>query len=193
MLHKKILVVGHPRGATGYMSVLLARFGVAVGHEVMKRDGISSWMHVDERLRKGVEFDHIIHVVREPWKTIGSAVVKLQPRTVDRRAELCGLGKNMNRVEFEARSYICWHKEIMTMKPAVRLAAEGCVRPVAEFLVEIGLLNEVPDLEKIRFPHKSFNKKRGVRFSQKRMLPYLSGALIEEVNEFYAELRKGCR
>lgn len=48
MEKRKFLILGHPRSGTGFMSILLQRYGYRVGHEWMMEDGISSWMLVVE-------------------------------------------------------------------------------------------------------------------------------------------------
>jgi len=197
---KKILVLGHPRGATGYTSVLLRRLGIRVGHEVMMRNGISNWRCADFKgycLKSygRVKFDHVIHVVRDPWKTIGSAMVKLGGQTVNIRQRFCGFGGNRNRATFEAMSYLCWHKKILSLNPDIRICAENCVEDVTHFLIEAGMLGESFDLGEIDLPRKSYNKKsrKGptlpfARF-QKEIVP---PTLKDDVANFYKELLDGC-
>ena len=64
-----ILVLGHPRGGTGFMSSLLTGCGLDIGHETMGADGISDWRRAPF---PNSEFKHVIHVIRHPLKTIES-------------------------------------------------------------------------------------------------------------------------
>lgn len=75
-----ILITGHPRSATGYMAKIMQSAGIEVGHEKMMRDGISSWMHIQPAgdvswagKIKHYNYDHIIHIVRDPIDVIASS------------------------------------------------------------------------------------------------------------------------
>lgn len=88
----KILGIGHPRNGTGYTSALLESWGLNVGHEVWKEDGIVAWQalipQAEGRVKYGgrlpymtdnikldeLEFDHVIHSVRDPKTAIPSII-----------------------------------------------------------------------------------------------------------------------
>ena len=46
MNHVEILGLGHTRTGTGYTSKVLSDWGLDVGHEVMRKHGIVSWLLV---------------------------------------------------------------------------------------------------------------------------------------------------
>ena len=88
----KILGIGHPRTGTGYTSALLKSWGLNVGHEVWEEDGIVAWQclipQAEARIKLGgrlpymqenivldeLEFDHVIHSIRDPKTAIPSIV-----------------------------------------------------------------------------------------------------------------------
>jgi hypothetical protein len=74
-----LLVIGCSRSGTGYITKILKGCGYKIGHELIKKDGASSWeMTVDHKKtpwgdsRSRYRFDHIFHQVRHPLKVIGS-------------------------------------------------------------------------------------------------------------------------
>lgn len=78
---KKILVVGHPRCGTRYISKLLQSYGLDVEHEKIGKDGTSSWFYtVDDyppfdtikQKRSEYIWENMIHCVRDPFKAIPS-------------------------------------------------------------------------------------------------------------------------
>ena len=103
MQNFKILGVGHPRTGTGYTSALLKSWGLNVGHEVWDIDGIVAWQclipqaeariklagrlpyMVDNIVLDELEFDHVIHSVRDPKTSIPS-IVKTEIGSIEWRS-----------------------------------------------------------------------------------------------------------
>lgn len=99
----KILGVGHPRTGTGYTSALLKSWGLNVGHEVWEEDGIVAWQclipQAEARIKLGgrlpymvdnivldeLEFDHVIHSVRDP-KTAIPSIIKTEGGSIEWRS-----------------------------------------------------------------------------------------------------------
>lgn len=78
---KRLLITGCGRSGTKYITHLLRRLGLDVGHERMGEDGIASWtMAVNaEVVAWGVpvrhyDFDQVFHQVRDPRQVIASAM-----------------------------------------------------------------------------------------------------------------------
>ena len=79
MPDQTFLILGHSRSGTGYMAALMACFGFAVGHEEMRRNGMSCWSWSTHDpcppwapgQRNGT-CGHIIHVLRNPLDVIAS-------------------------------------------------------------------------------------------------------------------------
>lgn len=77
--HKTLLIIGCARSGTTYIADVLQKGGLQIGHERMKRDGISSW-DLTVNPKKGrwkvcpekFHFAHIFHQVRDPLKCISS-------------------------------------------------------------------------------------------------------------------------
>ncbi len=77
-----LLITGCARSGTGYISHVLQKNGLDIGHESMGRDGISSWVMAimtDEPawgpIPSEVQFEHIFHQVRDPLKVISSVYI----------------------------------------------------------------------------------------------------------------------
>lgn len=76
---RRLLITGCARSGTSFIAQALKKTGYILGHEVVRRDGVSSWiMAVDAKEvpegdgRSGYVFDHIFHQVRHPLKVISS-------------------------------------------------------------------------------------------------------------------------
>lgn len=76
---RKLLVIGCSRSGTTYISVLLCKAGLRIGHEELFKDGCSSWPLVFDTEHppwgpscKDIHFEHIFHQIRDPLKTISS-------------------------------------------------------------------------------------------------------------------------
>jgi hypothetical protein len=84
---RPLLITGCARSGTGYISKLMTRCGLDIGHEAWGKDGCSSWvMAVDDEnppwgeSSHNVQFDHVFHQVRHPLKVI-SSVYSTEPET----------------------------------------------------------------------------------------------------------------
>jgi len=97
---KKLLVTGNMRCGTTWMTHALRAVGLDCQHECMGEDGTVSWFfaidapsypfnprntpkgrtaHVGEGRRSDYRFEHVVHLVRDPLKTLGS-MMKIMPR-----------------------------------------------------------------------------------------------------------------
>lgn len=80
MTTRKLLITGCGRSGTKYITFLLQRLDLDVGHEKLGRDGVASWyMAVDADsvpfgpARREVTFEYVYHQVRHPLSVIASA------------------------------------------------------------------------------------------------------------------------
>ncbi len=87
---RNLLILGCARSGTTYITKVLKKSGLRIGHERMKRDGVCSWeMVVDTptvpwgEARNGCQFAHIFHQVRDPLKTISSVYYSEPARVWD--------------------------------------------------------------------------------------------------------------
>jgi hypothetical protein len=163
-MKKKFLVIGHPRGGTGYMAMLLQSYGYSVGHEKMLADGISSWMHMVDAPkvpfgdpRAGTKYEYVIHAVRHPIKTVASMVgtimaqqddplsVKFMARFIDTKAK--------NDIELAVKTYIAWHGLAARSQPQVRIQVENGRLELPKFLKSVKL----PNARALPLPSKTYN------------------------------------
>ena len=81
MIDKRFLIIGHPRCGTGFMSKWFNYcYNYQIGHEIMGKDGISSWMMtVTDReypysnfLKGDYNFNQTFICIRHPLDAIQS-------------------------------------------------------------------------------------------------------------------------
>ena len=85
--HMPILGLGHPRTGTGFTSKILNMWGLDVGHEVIGRDGIVSWLLFTDgpnylwqnEFSQRPDYDHLIYNVRNPKTALCSIVYTETP------------------------------------------------------------------------------------------------------------------
>jgi hypothetical protein len=90
--HRFLLITGCARSGTTYISEVLKLSGLDIGHELVGKDGVSSWFmcieadHVPWKHRPsaiGFHFDHIFHQVRHPLKVISSVLGTEHRKAID--------------------------------------------------------------------------------------------------------------
>jgi hypothetical protein len=134
MEKKKFLVLGHPRSGTGFMVKLLRQHGYHIGHEVMGRDGISSWMFVVEDYqvftdkllnRKDFEFDYVLMNIRHPLHIVTSSYFTENPNkpSMDYRKKHLEL-EGLNREEMAVKSVLDWYKCIELQRPHLKICID---------------------------------------------------------------------
>ena len=151
-IEKEILCIGHPRCGTKYISGLLTSFGYEIGHENMKKKGISSWMlavmsntypwgdvGIDKNKPFSVfNFKYIIHIVRNPFNAIPSIILenKYSPRSYNFRKfhikrelniDLPIYNSKLNLIqdiEIAIKTYIYWNLICEKNKPSLVIKLE---------------------------------------------------------------------
>ena len=173
------IVLGHPRSGTRYMSELFTGYGFQLRHEQYGRYGTSSWLFAvdtDEYPqfyweatgkpsndpndhRDDFDYRHIIHVVRDPLKTIASTMhtedtVSTSLHFRKKYATMYG-----NPYMVATLSYLNWNRLIKAQKPSLTVKVEEAEGAVFDFLVKGGYLK--PDCDKGFFPQpdKSSNSR----------------------------------
>ena len=127
-INKTILGLGHPRTGTGYTSKLLQSWGLNIGHEWMKEDGIVAWQLINpigpwpymgeiQTPQYYYNFKHIIYNVRDPYTSIPSIVYTEddKPESVRFRRSL-GVGFGLNPVENAIKSIIFYDNIVSHIK-----------------------------------------------------------------------------
>jgi hypothetical protein len=125
--NKKFLILGHPRSGTGFMAKLFGHFGFEIGHEQMRKDGISSWMFTVEDYqvfpdtglnRKDFSFDYVIMNIRHPLHIVSSTYYTENKfiKSVDFRKKHLSL-EGLNDVEMAVNSVLEWYRRIEMQRP----------------------------------------------------------------------------
>lgn len=80
---RRLLFLAHPRSGTHYVAKLCQSYGLDVGHERMRADGICSWMlaadadhspYGDGTVFRDYEFETVVRIVRHPLKVLASSI-----------------------------------------------------------------------------------------------------------------------
>lgn len=158
---KYFLCIGHPRCGTKYISGLLTSFGYEIGHENMKKNGISSWMlavisntypwgnvGIDKNKPFSVfNFKYIIHIVRNPFNAIPSIILenKYSARSYNFRKfhikrelniDLPIYNSKLNLIqdiEIAIKTYIYWNLICEKNKPSLVVKLEDSYNILKEF------------------------------------------------------------
>ncbi|MBT9313006.1 glycosyltransferase family 25 protein [Leptothoe kymatousa] len=178
ILYRKLLIIGHPRCGSGYMSKLLNAFDLDIGHESMGKDGISSWMFAasdssypyfqDEYSRSNNDkfFQWIIQHVRDPRTAVPSIMRDntFAPKSYEfRRKHIfqefnIDLNQAPSNFQRAVLSYIYWNKLIEKNKPSLIVKIENAESKLFSFLQESAII----DLSIIPkdLPEKSVNQNK---------------------------------
>lgn len=164
------LVVGHPRGATGYMAALFQHYGYDVGHELMGKNGISAWQYAVQgvptkynppRNYSATAFDYIVHVVRNPWDTFVSCAFTEDSLHL-REPHL--FAKGLERAEVELLSIPRWHRLCDSCAPHLTVKAESAASRLPLWLENLGLRRPTvgypPAMTENTRPHESRERER---------------------------------
>lgn len=149
---KFVVVMGHPRSGTGYMSKLFKAFGLDVGHEnQMGEDGISSWLFGGcENPRWGpdpnaYEFENRIHLVRYPLSVISSVLWCVPEGVQEYMAREAGVDPELDPPRRAVEVYLKWHERIDTRKPNMRVQVEHAPDHLREWLGKVPDADLMPD------------------------------------------------
>ncbi|WP_211236387.1 hypothetical protein [Desulfovibrio inopinatus] len=128
------------------MTVLMQAAGYTVGHEVMKEDGISSWVFaapneyqwwIDTTLRRSdYDFEKIICVVRDPVQTVASTMYT-EVMSLPLRAQYIDFRKCKNPIEQSVLSVVGWYMLVLKQNPDVIIQLENPER-IFHWLYEQG-------------------------------------------------------
>jgi len=174
---KGILVVGHPRSATGYAAKLLEAYGLEIGHEVMKKNGISSWMytvptiqsipHGENTLPRFYNFENVIHIVRDPIKVVTSMAYSVLPDPITEN--FIALYVPMYRVPDHrickaVYSCVMWNRLARLYWPnSTIMKAENIEHSIESYLKERNLLHTTVHRQNL-LPEKDYNtRKRSIQ------------------------------
>ena len=144
-----IVITGHPRCGTAYMAALMRCFGFDIGHEELRRDGISAWSWAvcdpeapwckDQRSRprprsRSDRIEHLIHVVRHPADALWSIAHGYDcSNTEDILWRYTTQTARMNRYEMAAATFLGWNAIIAAQQPDLILRVEDAPGVIAEY------------------------------------------------------------
>lgn len=158
----KTLITGHGRSATGYMAKLMQAAGLDIGHEILGKDGVSSWLHIAPGGSvtwageiEAVNYDHIIHVVRNPLDVIASAQT-LRDESWLYMERVIGRRLPTDKVERAMTTYLEWNRLIDQHGPSLRVRAEDIRKEWPEIMKTIGHVARFPKEGET----KGFNSRR---------------------------------
>ena len=191
-------IIGHPRTGSGYMSKLMKCFDYEIGHEKMKRDGISCWLNVhcvpEEHpmdifqpwgiprrpdSRKGI----IIHHIRNPVKAMASIILEnREPSSYQFRRQVILHHfyidlDNYNEIDKAALSYIYWNRLAEAQGPQVRIQVEKGPEQLALFFGK-----DVPSVSPPNDTNTSKNRHQEVEWNKMSPKVY---QILDETCERY--------
>lgn len=162
----KVLITGHPRSGTGYCAQLCMAYGLQVGHEVMRENGISSWLfaplsnfqppfHPQEGSRMDFEFDKVIGVIRNPIDIIASTAYTEHEHSEHWRAAFVFIPSGASEIVRAAYSVVGWYKMLGALGIKVYRIDE-----IEEHIKHISMLFEHgfhEDAQKLFEPDQKYN------------------------------------
>jgi len=166
-IKKLILGIGHPRTGTGYTHLIMNSWGLKVGHETMKRDGIVAWQLADKKgpwvfidtVKEGdvYEWQHIIYNVRNPKDAIPSIIYTeaQNEAATEFRKKKFNINLEGNPIEAAIRSIIRFDQVIKRRKPNLIFRIEDQAEELYKYLEE----NEL----KVKWNDKHINVKYNSR------------------------------
>jgi hypothetical protein len=135
----RVLVTGHPRCGSAYVTEVFVRLGLRIGHERPQRDGVCSWAYAvsdltpvfrEPRLARDL-FGLTLSHVRDPCAAIPSIMLEntnAQSLGFRRFHIFRALGidimKRRDPVERAAESYLCWMRLVERRNPRFVLRIE---------------------------------------------------------------------
>ncbi|WJE87998.1 hypothetical protein YFHUAIHA_CDS0125 [Phage C48C1] len=144
-----ILGLGHPRTGTGFTSKLCTLWGLDVGHEKIRSDGIIDWRYVMpygpypfnsmRNVTKRPNYDHLIYNVRDPNTSLPS-ILFTEDANMRSKVFRSSFLKypHSNPIEFSISSIATFDKMICDIKPDLTYRIEGQQKKLFNFLESTG-------------------------------------------------------
>ncbi|MBR8827991.1 MAG: tetratricopeptide repeat protein [Gomphosphaeria aponina SAG 52.96 = DSM 107014] len=152
---KLLLITGHPRCGSGFLSYLFRELGWEIGHEKMGKDGVASWLLTvkdlnapwgDKNLAYYVKFKYIIHNIRNPQDAIPSIMMEneVEKSYNYRRNHLLrelewDLDKYVQPIDKAIASFLGWNKLVELQCPHQVLKVEEALETAVKFIQENSL------------------------------------------------------
>lgn len=194
---KKFLVVGTPCGGVDYVGGMLNLFGFQVGIEKrMLPDGLAYWKAAQPSFRKKYNFEHIIHVVRNPWEDIAHTAVVLPKNDFDYYCEkatnICPEVKDAtNGFEQAAWAYVGWQELLLSQSSNAVILLETCPESLMTYLKAQDLMTDWAEhgttLLKPPCGYPDFVEEAPISAQEVKRL--LSKAVIRRVRKLYVNIQ----
>lgn len=197
MLDRKLVVVGHGRGATSFTNAWLNAQGIQTGHEMRGTDGVvdSGFSVPGYKTRKGAfagvtdrddfNFASKACVLRNPWKTIATYYTVEHPDAIWLHEPYVDLspakGDQMNAI---ALSVARWTRAGMAYAD-FSFKAEEIDTAFLAWLVKEGLLAETHAISVV--PKNVVNHKPGRRQGKDEIVAQLFPEILAELTDFVRE------
>ena len=151
---KNLLLTGHPRCGSRYMSILLKHLGFDVNHESFGADGICSWLYAVKDLNMPIlgkhrinpyasyatDFDYTLAYVRNPFDALPSILLEnwVERSYNFRRNHIIDqLGIDLDNyksdLERAIASFLLWNKITQLKKPGRNLQSRKLRRSSSRF------------------------------------------------------------
>lgn len=161
-----IIGIGHPRTGTGYTSKLLTSWGLAVGHEEIKTDGIVAWQLIKKQgpypyakdIFERPKYEYLIYNVRNPFDSLPSIVYTedIKSPSFNFRRNECQIPLNeKNPIDNAIISLTYFDTLVEKMRPDFVFRVEDQYKELFEFLQKKGLKVKATKISK-----KKFNKRK---------------------------------
>lgn len=137
----KYLITGHPRSGTRWISTLCIQYGLDIPHEVAGKDGICSWQHITSG-KYSVKADKVIHLVRNPLKTIASTAYVLDPSAFPLMFKDIGYPNSQDKIRIAMYTWYHWNK-LIEKRANSRFKFEDILKDPLPFFGEFDLTPSV--------------------------------------------------
>lgn len=198
LIHKKICVVGHGRGATSYANAYLNSVGIRTKHEHVGLDGIvdsafsvptwpvrGGFVNLD-LTRDYYQFDHKFCILRDPFKTVGTYYIVEHPNAIwNHKGHIDLDDANGNMLEAICLSVCRWTRSGLAWCDGVGFRAEDVVTgksTLPAWLKERDLWLRDP-----RPISRKVNHRAGRRPDRAEILSQIRPEIAEELLSFAAE------
>lgn len=172
MQHCKIVGIGHPRSGTKTTATLLQKYGLDVGHETIKKDGVVAWQllapygpypYITD-FNSRPKFDYLIYNVRNPFDSIPSIVYTEDTKipSFNFRLRECKIPlKENNPIENAIISISYFDKLIDEMQPHITFRVEDQSDKLFKFLKRQKI-----KINYTKIPKKKYNRRKHPNFEE---------------------------
>jgi hypothetical protein len=168
-LHMRILITGCGRSGTKYISVLLGRCGLELGHErKVGKDGISSWLFGVESSTApwgpppaDYRFEHTFHLIRNPLSAIPS-IATFGPAAWEYISRHISIETSDSLILKSAKYWLYWNGMVEN-KTDIRLKIEDMPGAIAMLCDRVGAQFDMSRIKQV--PNDLNTRRYGILFN----------------------------